>query len=157
MPFISYKQYHIKNLKFCSSDALSVESIRHDNCVFNSAENRAIIFAKFVITMKFRFLNKTIENQRFDYTPRYYDERKQRLERKKALYKQLDEGTISDEKRREMFRENIQEGFSRSQVRQSAQKSSNMRILILIALMLALGYFIFNGVDDVDTVVTKMW
>ncbi|MCH2230293.1 MAG: hypothetical protein MK105_08110 [Crocinitomicaceae bacterium] len=107
--------------------------------------------------MKFRFLNKTIENQRFDYTPRYYDERKQRLERKKALYKQLDEGTISDEKRREMFRENIQEGFSRSQVRQSAQKSSNMRILILIALMLALGYFIFNGVDDVDTVVTKMW
>lgn len=107
--------------------------------------------------MKFRFLNKTIENQRFDYTPRYYDERKQRLERKKAQYKEIEEGTVSDDKRREMFRENIQEGFSRAQVRQSAQKSSNMRILILIVLMLALGYFIFNGVDDVDTVVTKMW
>ncbi len=107
--------------------------------------------------MKFRFLNKTIENQRFDYSPRYYDERKQRLERKKSQYQELEKEDISDYKRKELLRDSIKEGWSRAEYRQSANKSSNIRILILIALLVALGYFIFNGVDDVDTVVTKIW
>lgn len=35
------------------------------------------------MSMKFRFLNKTIQNQRFNYNPMYYDERKERLNRKR--------------------------------------------------------------------------
>lgn len=107
--------------------------------------------------MKFRFLNKTIENQRFDYSPRYYDERKQRLDRKKAQYQELEKEDISEYKRKELLRDSIKEGWSRAEYRQNANKSSNIRILLLIALLVALGYFIFNGVDDVDTVVTKIW
>lgn len=107
--------------------------------------------------MKFRFLNKTIQNQRFNYNPMYYNERKERLERKKDQYQKLDDNTLSDSERREMFRENLKEGFARGQYRQSQQRSSNIRVLILVGLILVLGYFVFNGVNEVDTVVKKLW
>ena len=107
--------------------------------------------------MKFRFLNKTIEHQRFQYNPMYYDERKERLEKKKEQYRKLDEDGVSDEERTEYFKEKLKENWSRGEYRQSQQRSSNLRILLLIGLILALGYFIFNGVDEVDTVVTNLW
>ncbi len=107
--------------------------------------------------MKFRFLNKTIENRQFDYSPMYYDERKERLNRKKKEYAKLENENLSDSERTEIFRNNLKEGWSRAEYRSSQQKSSNIRVLILIGLIVALGYFIFNGVDEVDTVVTKLW
>ena len=107
--------------------------------------------------MKFRFLNKTIENQRFNYNPMYYNERKERLDRKREQYQKLEDNSLSDTDRREMFRENLKEGFSGGQYRQAQQRSSNIRVLILIGLILVLGYFIFNGVSEVDTVVKKLW
>ena len=110
-----------------------------------------------IMSMKFRFLNKTIKNQRFNYNPMYYDERKERLNRKKEQYQKLENDTMSESERRELFRENLKDGFSRANYRQTQRKNSNMRIIILIALMLALGYFIFNGVNEVDTVVKKLW
>lgn len=107
--------------------------------------------------MKFRFLNKTISNQRFNYNPMYYDERKERLDRKREQYQKLESNTLSEAEKREMFRENLKEGFSRAQYRQTQQRSSNIRVLILVGLILALGYFIFNGISEVDTVVKKLW
>ena len=87
----------------------------------------------------------------------YYDERKERLDRKKEQYQKLEEDTLSESEKREMFRENLRDGFSRAQYRQTQQRSSNIRVLILIGLILVLGYFIFNGVSEVDTVVKKLW
>lgn len=107
--------------------------------------------------MKFRFLNKTIQNQRFNYNPMYYSERKERLDRKKVQYEKLEDNSLSDTERRELFRENLKEGFSRAHYRQTQQRSSNIRVLILIGLILVLGYFVFNGVSQVDTVVKKLW
>ncbi len=107
--------------------------------------------------MKFRFLNKTIQNQRFNYNPMYYNERKERLDRKREQYQKLEDNTLSETERRELFRENLKEGFSRAQYRQTQQRSSNIRVLILIGLILVLGYFVFNGVSEVDTVVKKLW
>lgn len=107
--------------------------------------------------MKLRFLNKTIQNKRFDYTPMYYDERKERLERKKEQYKRAEDGTISEEERRSIFKENMQSEWSRSKIRQEHTRSSNLRTIFLICLILGLGYIIFNSVDEVDTVVNKIW
>lgn len=107
--------------------------------------------------MKFRFLNNTLQNKRYDYTPRYYDERKEALQRKKEYYEKMKTGDITDEERRSMFRENFQGEVSRGEYRQGQNRSANIRVLLLIALILALGYFIFNGLDDVDTVVNKIW
>lgn len=107
--------------------------------------------------MKIRFLNKIIDHQRFQYNAMHYDERKERLDRKKEEYKKAENGDMTDEDRRKFFRENIREGFSRAEYRQSQNKSYNIRVLILIAIIVGLGYFIFNGVDEVDIIVNKLW
>ena len=39
--------------------------------------------------MQFTFFNKKVQHKRFDYSPMYYDERKERLELKKAEYSKL--------------------------------------------------------------------
>lgn len=107
--------------------------------------------------MKFRFLNKTIEHSRFEYRPMYYDERKEKLERMKQKYAEVNAENADDAVRQSLLRENIRENWSRAHYRQAQQKSANFRTILLIGAILALGYFIFNGVDEVDTVVTKLW
>lgn len=107
--------------------------------------------------MKFRFLNNTLENKRFDYTPRYYDDRKEAIERKKAYYEKLKTGELTDEERRLMFRESVKGELSRGQYRQGQNRSANIRVFLLLIVLIALGYFIFNGLDDVDTIVNNLW
>lgn len=107
--------------------------------------------------MKIRFLNKVVDNKKFDYTPMYYDERKERLQKKKRQYEILQDSTVSSDEKREFIKENMRENWSRAHVRHTGNKSANMRTLILILAILALGYFIFNGLDDVETVVNRLW
>ncbi len=107
--------------------------------------------------MKIRFLNKTIEHKQFGYSPVYYDERKERLARKKEQYRKLEEGEMSSDERREILRGNLRQEFSRADYRKREQKTSNIRILLLIGVILALGYLVFNGMDDIDSIVSKLW
>ncbi len=106
--------------------------------------------------MEFRFLNKKMRHKRFDYSPMYYDERKERLELKKAEYDKLDNEELSSEERQAILRQNMQNTWSRSQHASKAKSTSNIRIVILIAIILVLGYFIFSGLDEVDVVVKKI-
>ena len=107
--------------------------------------------------MKIKFLNNTAQNQRFQYNPMYYDERKIRLAQKKKQYEELDSSDLPDERRKEIFRENIKGEWNRAQYRQSENKSSNIRVLLLIVAIVTLGYFVFNGIDEVDTIVKNLW
>ena len=107
--------------------------------------------------MKFQFLSKTYRNRQFDYSPMYYDERKERLKAKKKQFDALESGEITDEERRSMFRDNIRGEWSRSETRKKARSTSNLRIVMLVVLILALGYFMFFGIDQVDTVVKNLW
>lgn len=107
--------------------------------------------------MRLKFLNKTIPHKRFDYSPMYYDERKERLKEKREHYNKLHNGEITEDERREYFKDNLRSEWSRTNYRGKQVRSSNFRIVLLIALILALGYFIFNGIDEVDTVVNKIW
>ena len=107
--------------------------------------------------MKFRFLNNTLENKRFDYNPRYYDDRKEAIERKKAQYEKLKTGELTDDERRAMFRESVKGELSRGQYRQGQNRSANIRVFLLLIVLIALGYFIFNGLNDVDTIVNNLW
>lgn len=106
--------------------------------------------------MEFRFLNKKMRHKRFDYSPMYYDERKERLDLKKAEYEKLDNEELSSEDRQAILRQNMQNTWSRSQHASKAKSTSNIRIVILIAIILVLGYFIFSGLDEVDVVVKKI-
>lgn len=107
--------------------------------------------------MKLRFLNKTIENKRFNYTPMYYDEQKEYLELKKAQYRDLPEDEKGDELRKSILRNELQTGWSRVQHATAERKASNVRILLLIGIIVGLGYFILFGLDEVDVVVEKLW
>ena len=107
--------------------------------------------------MKIRFLNKTIEHQRFNFNPRYYNERKEKLNRIKDQYEKSEDKNLSDEERKALFKDNLKENWSRGQYRQSQTKSSNFRIVMLIGIIVALGYFLFNCTGDVDTIVKKIW
>ena len=107
--------------------------------------------------MKFRFLNNTLENRRFDYNPRYYDERKETLAQKKEYYEKMKSGELSDDDRRTAFRESFKSELSRGEYRQGQNRSANIRVILLIVVIVALGYFVLNGLDDVDTIVNKLW
>lgn len=106
--------------------------------------------------MQFKFLNKNFKNRRFDFSPMYYDERKERLEMKKSQYEALHREDVSEEDRRNILRQNMTESWNRSKHAEQQKMSSNMRIAILVLIILGLGYFIFNGVNEVDTVVKKI-
>lgn len=89
--------------------------------------------------------------------PMYYDERKESLNKKKELYRRMQTGEMSDAEKKEMLRQEMRQSWSRSNYRKSQEKASNIRIMILIVVLLALGYFIFNGIDEVDNIVEKVW
>ncbi|MFT7345336.1 MAG: hypothetical protein ACI9XP_001931 [Lentimonas sp.] len=107
--------------------------------------------------MKIQFLSKTTQNKRFDYSPMYYDERKEKLELKKKEFSGLSSNNLSPSDRKDILRRNMQTTWQKNQQGQKARKTSNMRVLMLIGIILILGYFIFNGLDEVDTVVKKLW
>lgn len=106
--------------------------------------------------MQFRFLNKAFKNKRFDFSPMYYDERKERLELKKSQFESLNREDITEEERRKILRQNLSETWNRGSNTQKQRSTSNMRVVFLILIILALGFFIFNGLDEVDVVVKKI-
>lgn len=114
------------------------------------------LFQKF-FSMKFQFLSKTAQHKRFDFSPMYYDERKERLELKKKEFKVLENEELSADDRKSILRNNMQNTWTRSKQFNKQKQSANYRVLLLIGILLALGYFIFNGVNEVDTVVKKLW
>jgi hypothetical protein len=107
--------------------------------------------------MKLQFLNKTIKHRKFQFMPRFYDERKELLQQKVTQYEAMENGELSPDQRKTILRRNLNETWSRSQHASKQKSSANIRVIILIILIVGLGYFIFNGVDDVDTVVNKLW
>ena len=96
--------------------------------------------------MKIRFFFKETKTKRFFYSPRYYDERKERLEKKKALYKNID--NISEEQRKQMLRDQIQYQWNRSDDVKQQRSAANSRTLILILAIIVLGYFIYSALIE---------
>jgi len=107
--------------------------------------------------MKFKFLNNTLQNRKFDYQPRYYDERKERLEKKKEQIRRAEAGELSDEERKQMLREAMRAESGRADYRHQQRQSSNIRIFALILVLMALFYFLFFGIDKVETIVERLW
>lgn len=107
--------------------------------------------------MKLKFLTNTLRNKRFDYAPMHYDERKERLGLKKKEMERLENPDLHENDRKTILRQNMKESWSRAKYAQTQRSSSNLRVILLIGVLLVLGYFIFNGLDDVDSVVKKLW
>jgi uncharacterized membrane protein len=54
------------------------------------------------------------------------------------------------------MREKLKEKRNNQQINQNQLYSKNTRSLLLIFIVLVLGYFIMNGLDDIELVIFKM-
>ncbi|MDX1652498.1 MAG: hypothetical protein R3277_08405 [Brumimicrobium sp.] len=102
--------------------------------------------------IKFMKVNR---HKRYDYTPRFYDERKERLN---ALIKNYEEKEDEFEPGSAEYRARLKERMERTWSLQSTQsgqsRAANIRLIVILAALLIATYFILNYVDIFTSEVT---
>lgn len=101
--------------------------------------------------IKFMKVNK---NNRFEYTPRFYNERKERIEKMKEAYS--DEGDSNDLQRRERMRDNMQTSWGLESAHTKQSRAANIRLIIILAALLLGSYFILDYVEIFTAEVTNI-
>lgn len=89
-------------------------------------------------------------HRRFEYTPRYYDPRKEELKKKIEAAERLaqKEGKNAGNYKREIsFRDQAQDKWGNSEFKNQAMRS-NLRLFIIFAVALIGFYFLFQSLDD---------
>ena len=86
------------------------------------------------------------KSREFNFHPRYYDERKERLQKKIELYS--GENKSEDRIRSIKFRADLEDQWGNNSYKSQAFRA-NIRLLVILALILALFYYIFIGLDNV--------
>ena len=89
---------------------------------------------------------KTRKPREFNLRPRYYDERKERLE--KLRLKHSDEAP--KEFNRKLYREHLQENWS-ARMPQRQNGGQLLRMLIIIFLLITVIYFVFD-IDFIESI-----
>jgi len=100
-----------------------------------------------------RFLNSNIKPRKFDYFPRYYNARKEKIELKRKFYSNEN---LSQDERVLLMREKIEEQKQENRVSKNGVYSQITRTLVLLSIVFILGYFLLNGLDDIDRVIFKL-
>jgi hypothetical protein len=92
------------------------------------------------MAIRFFYLPK---GRKYNYQPRYYDERKEELERRK---KRIDrELGLDPEAKKDMYIPNIKGQMRKHlKVRKKARKASSIRMLIILAVLLLITYILFR-------------
>ena len=89
---------------------------------------------------------KTPRHRSFDYKPVYYDEQKERKTELDRLVKESQSGEVSDERRMERLRGNLNQKWSAGS--RSGQKphgfSQSLRFVLILAALGGLVWFFFN-------------
>ena len=96
---------------------------------------------------KFSLFKLPNKYKRFEYTPRYYDERKEALEKKIRQYNT--DATAEEElkvRREVSFRENVSDRWSNSDFRRKNMRA-NVRLLIILAAVLVVFFILFTQID----------
>jgi hypothetical protein len=85
----------------------------------------------------------TPRGRKYNYQPRFYDERKEELERRK---KRIDrELGLDEESRGDEYVPNIKGQMRKHlKVRKKARKSSSIRMVIVLAVLLLITYILFR-------------
>lgn len=92
--------------------------------------------------IKFMKVNKT---KQFDYTPRYYDARKERIRNMQKAYDEDSESTPTEQQAR--LREKMQSAWNIESSYTKQSRSANIRLIIILAALLVATYFILDYVD----------
>lgn len=89
--------------------------------------------------MRLPTLFKQNKNKRFDYTPRYYDERKERLARLYEKHHGKKEDSDGSYVRRDSYRDSW-----KSVNRQTAQKKSQSNLIVIVILLFVIAYLVLD-------------
>ena len=89
--------------------------------------------------------------RRYNFQPRYYDERKEKLKKKIELYS--GEGK-ADRKREISFRSNMEDAWGNSQVRKQSLMA-NLRLLVILIVIGIATYYIFTGLDSAEEIINS--
>lgn len=93
---------------------------------------------------KIRFM-KVNRHRRFNFTPRFYDERKERIDKLREAYH--GDTDSSPEERQLQLRERIQSNWSTNKSYSKKSKAANLRLIIILAVLLLIVYLILGNVD----------
>ncbi len=89
-------------------------------------------------------LGQSSNYKRFDYRPRTFDEQKEKLEKRRIeIEKELEREKRLGANYEEHLRERIGNSWSRRETRRQ-QKNSSIRLLLILSILVALLYVIFN-------------
>lgn len=83
----------------------------------------------------------TKQPNRFDYTPRYYNERKEKLDKRIAQIKK--EVTLTKNKNKEDYKTALSENWGATYRQQSAN-AINKRVVIYLVILLGLAYYLIR-------------
>lgn len=102
--------------------------------------------------MKLRF-TKLPKHKGFDYQPRYYDERKERLEERKLMFKK-------DADKASSTRSGIEINFRRnssnaSHYRSKQLRSANLRLILILATLFLACYYFFIHMDKLTYIIDE--
>ncbi|HBH05525.1 MAG TPA: hypothetical protein DDX92_02850 [Flavobacteriales bacterium] len=81
--------------------------------------------------------------KRFDYTPRYYDERKENLEQRIAQIKREMDGASPDYDGKDALRGRIRQAWNLEKERKSISWKSNVRVFVIAAILFIAFYIFF--------------
>jgi len=97
---------------------------------------------------RIRFM-KVNQNKRYDYTPRYYDERKERLNALKSRYEADDSDSFDKDTAayRAKMKQRMEQSWNLHTVQSTQSKAANIRLIIILVVLIAVTYFIFDYVD----------
>jgi len=88
---------------------------------------------------------KVNKSRRFDYTPRYYDERKERINNMIKAYDTESESTPTEQQAR--LREKMQSSWAMESSYTKQSRSANIRLIIILGALLLGAYYILDYVD----------
>ncbi len=104
--------------------------------------------------MKMPFSRLTVlklpKTKKFEYTPRHYDEQKERLEeRKKRIAEEMGLSERNPNEKREI---NFRAKLSSSKMHRQRRSSSmwmNLRLLVILIILLTICYYIYINLENV--------
>ena len=90
---------------------------------------------------------KVNRHKKYNYSPRYYDERKERLERLIEKYEEKEDVDKQSAEYRARMKQRIEQSWEMNSASASSARSANVRLIIILAALLLLTYFILDYVD----------
>jgi hypothetical protein len=96
---------------------------------------------------RIRFM-KVNRNKQFDYTPRYYDERKERLNKLVDRYKKEDKNLdTSSAEYRAKIKQRIEQNWELNSATSSQSRAANVRLILILGALLLAAYYVLDYVS----------